>query len=313
MENGTWVKGKLAIGIISIFLFIIITFQSCAAGVSNALSENGSVSGTNGFMLAVLMVVAGIVGIITRKSSGKGGAIATIILYWLAALLAVGTGSTFGDLPIWGLISFIFGLVFVGSLVVKVPKLNEGNNRKKFHIAFGVLLFVVAVIGFANLGSDGTEVSAGGSSLSGVENKENEKKEDVKGLAKYGLNEAVVVDTSYGSYRLTVTGVRESKDRNMFSDTVADRVVLISYTYENVDYDDSLNISDFNFKVYDKSSVSLESYPSSEWKYGESISVGRKSSGVMPYALNSSDNYLEMEFFDNMFSSKADCLFVLEW
>ena len=33
--------------------------------------------------------------------------------YWFGTLLTFGTGSTYGDLPVWGGFSFVFGLVFV--------------------------------------------------------------------------------------------------------------------------------------------------------------------------------------------------------
>ena len=36
----TW---KLVSGILSIILFVIVSFQSCAAGIGNTLSENGEV------------------------------------------------------------------------------------------------------------------------------------------------------------------------------------------------------------------------------------------------------------------------------
>lgn len=35
---------KLVVGIISIVLSILVAFQSCAAGLSNALESNGEVS-----------------------------------------------------------------------------------------------------------------------------------------------------------------------------------------------------------------------------------------------------------------------------
>lgn len=37
---------KLVSGILSIILFVFVSFQSCAAGVSNALEANGEVSGS---------------------------------------------------------------------------------------------------------------------------------------------------------------------------------------------------------------------------------------------------------------------------
>ena len=43
---------KLVIGIISMVLFVLVAFQSCAAGLGNALADNGEVSGTSGMLLA---------------------------------------------------------------------------------------------------------------------------------------------------------------------------------------------------------------------------------------------------------------------
>ena len=41
----TW---KLVSGILSMILFVIVTFQSCAAGVANSLEANGETSGSAG-------------------------------------------------------------------------------------------------------------------------------------------------------------------------------------------------------------------------------------------------------------------------
>lgn len=69
---------KLVSGILSIILFVFVSFQSCAAGVSNALEANGEASGSAGIIVAILMLAGGIVSIATRKSLGKGGNIALI-------------------------------------------------------------------------------------------------------------------------------------------------------------------------------------------------------------------------------------------
>lgn len=68
--------------------------QSCAAGVSNALEANGEASGSAGIIVAILMLAGGIVSIATRKSLGKGGNIALIVLFGLAAIIGfAGYGS----------------------------------------------------------------------------------------------------------------------------------------------------------------------------------------------------------------------------
>ncbi len=92
---------KLVSGILSIVLFAVVSFQSCAAGVANTLAENGEISGSAGILVAILMLTGGIVSISTRKSMGKGGDIALIILFGLAALVGFTNYGSYSDLAIW--------------------------------------------------------------------------------------------------------------------------------------------------------------------------------------------------------------------
>lgn len=128
----------------------------------------------------------------------------------------------------------------------------------------------------------------------------------------YGVNEDVYVKNDSGEYRLKITGVTETDYRNQFSDTVADRVIIISYEYENISVEDDLYVSDYDFKVYDADNNKLESYPA-DTIYGGYVGIGRKASASMAFALNNSANYVELEFYDNMWNSSSDCIFKLEW
>lgn len=110
----TW---KLVSGILSIILFVIIEFQSCAAGVVNALEENGETSGSVGFICGILILVGGIVSIATRKSTGKGGNIALIILFGLAALFGFAGFGNYSDLAIWAGWALINSVLAVVSIV----------------------------------------------------------------------------------------------------------------------------------------------------------------------------------------------------
>lgn len=97
---------KLVSGILSIILFVFVSFQSCAAGVSNALEANGEASGSAGIIVAILMLAGGIVSIATRKSLGKGGNIALIVLFGLAAIIGfAGYGKFFGSCYMGRLVS----------------------------------------------------------------------------------------------------------------------------------------------------------------------------------------------------------------
>ena len=62
---------KLVSGILSIILFAVVMFQSCAAGVVNALEDNGGISGSVGVIVGILMLAGGIVSIATRNKTGK--------------------------------------------------------------------------------------------------------------------------------------------------------------------------------------------------------------------------------------------------
>lgn len=110
----TW---KLVAGILSIILFVVVSFQSCAAGVANALEDAGGTSGSVGVIVAILMLAGGIVSIATRKSSGKGGNIALIILFGLAALFGYVGHGNYSDLVIWSTWCLINAVLAVVALV----------------------------------------------------------------------------------------------------------------------------------------------------------------------------------------------------
>lgn len=112
---------KLVIGIVSIVLFVLIAFQSCAAGVSNALLENGESSGSAGILVAFLMLISGIVGISTRNS--KGGGITAGVIYAIAGIIGLGNFGSYADLEIWSYLCLIFAVVFIiGSVTMKKQK-----------------------------------------------------------------------------------------------------------------------------------------------------------------------------------------------
>lgn len=111
---------RLVIGIISIVLFILVTFQSCAAGVVNTMDGNGEVSGTAGFILALCMLIAGIVGICCRRI--RSGTIVAGVFYALGALIGITNAGTYSDLKIWSGLSFIFAIVFIVTAILQKQK-----------------------------------------------------------------------------------------------------------------------------------------------------------------------------------------------
>lgn len=104
---------KLIIGIISIVLSLFVLFQSCAAGAYNALSSNGETSGSAGLVVAICLLIAGIVGLATRNSFGRGGGITTGVFYLVGALIGSVSAGSYADLTIWAVVAFIFGAVYL--------------------------------------------------------------------------------------------------------------------------------------------------------------------------------------------------------
>ena len=109
----TW---KLVSGILSIVLFVFVTFQSCAAGVANTLEANGEVGGSAGIIFAIMLLAGGIVSIATRKG-GKGGNIALIVLFGIGALCGYTMAGSYGDLYIWATWCLICAVLAIVSLI----------------------------------------------------------------------------------------------------------------------------------------------------------------------------------------------------
>ena len=110
----TW---KLVSGILSIVLCLFVLFQSCAAGLSNALQNNGEVGGSAGVIVAVMLLAGGIVSIATRDSYGKGGKIALVILYGIGALFGFTLAGSYSDLVIWAVWCLICAVLAIVSII----------------------------------------------------------------------------------------------------------------------------------------------------------------------------------------------------
>ena len=118
---------KLIIGIVSIVVFMIIIFQSCAAGIVGAIEGGDDTSGAGGMLLAFTMLIGGIVGLVTRNS--KGGGITAGAFYLLGAIIGFANAGIFTDLIIWSIIALIFGVFFiVSSILMKKPVKNMESD-----------------------------------------------------------------------------------------------------------------------------------------------------------------------------------------
>ncbi len=118
---------RMIIGIISMVLFLIIGLQSCAAGLGNAMAENGEISGSAGIFLAFLMLIAGIIGVAGKKS--KGASVTAGIFYAVGGLLGISNAGSFSDLKVWSVLSFIFAAVFVITGIMQKKEISAENDK----------------------------------------------------------------------------------------------------------------------------------------------------------------------------------------
>lgn len=307
---------KLSIGIISIVLSVFVIFQSCAAGISNSLSSNGESSGTGGLFVAASLMVAGIVGLATRKSVGNGGPLTAAGFYLFAALTGVMMAGSYSDLYVWAFMAWAFGLVY---LVDGLYDYSNGAEKwyqktwviilaliffppvgialiwlsKRFGLVGRILTTIFCALAFlvmagqpweASSQSPVTTSSSVQSQVQSAESTQNSTNSSNNGVTQlkekvYGLNETWTVD---GQFSLTFTSAMLTDDRNQFDDSNPAQVVILTYNYENIGVEKNimdLYISSSNFSVIDGSGVVATSYPAST-EYPQETPIGAKCLGA---------------------------------
>ena len=86
--------------------------------MANTLAETGESSGSAGLIVAIMMLAGGIVSIATRNG-GKGGNIALIVLFGIAALCGYAmAGTLYQDLYVWATWCLICAVLAVVSLIM---------------------------------------------------------------------------------------------------------------------------------------------------------------------------------------------------
>ena len=165
-----------------------------------------------------------------------------------------------------------------------------------------VIVLFLTIFALCGCGSDSTEVSKSSGSKASVK---------VDKARSYGLNEEVTVKNSYGDeYTLKITGIKETSDRNEFSDENPAQVFIINYEYLNI-AGDSLYISDMDFKIIDEESEIGGSYPV-DYTYPQSVTEGVKCKASMALFVNNKSKHIKLQYFDNMFNDKPDVIFELD-
>lgn len=167
---------------------------------------------------------------------------------------------------------------------------------------FICLLIGLSTVGLIGCGGDSKEVTK--SSTEEVQVNDEEAKEVIK-----TFKQGEVAENE--NMKLTINKVTTSKERNQFSETKADRVVVINYTYENKT-DEPLELFDSYFTAYDGDGNVLESYNVIDHKFTQSVSKGKKCTAEMLFALNSKNNKITLELNDSMIAGKPIGVWELE-
>lgn len=137
-----------------------------------------------------------------------------------------------------------------------------------------------------------------------------EAKEEVKEnkIERFSLGDTLVTSSEDGTnlYEITFNKAFLTEERNQFSDKTPDNVVVLEYTYKNLNIEDGLYISEGNdFRVYDANGNALSTYPAGADMYGGTVSVGR--SGTSQEALGfdgDAHQTLEIEIYGSHFDTK---------
>ena len=114
------------------------------------------------------------------------------------------------------------------------------------------------------------------------------------------LGDTIYITTSSGDYELTFTNAYYTDERNEYSSTLADKVIILEYEYKNISYEnkflDGLFICEgTHYKVYDGDGYSLEIYPANLPYHQDSVSKNRSSKGSEAFAVIGDQTHYEIE------------------
>lgn len=122
MKTARWIIGIIAL----IFSVAIIAQASAVMAIETAEGQNATSGGAGGFV-AILYIVAGVLGITCRKF--KVGTIIAGVLFALAGLVGVTTSGAYAILPFWGLIALVFAIVFIVGAVIQKPTRKTAKTQ----------------------------------------------------------------------------------------------------------------------------------------------------------------------------------------
>lgn len=217
---------KLVAGILSIVLSFFVIFQSCAAGLGNAMVGNNEVGGSAGVFVAILLLAGGIASIAVRKGS-KGGNIALAAIFSLAAILGFVLAGSYTDLKIWAAWCLVNALLAAISLVGSSQAARRVGNTKLYVIAACVVVVIGAIVIVNSLtGSSEKAPAVSGADVTASQPVENATAEQA-GAAQPQDNSAASGPVQLGDYAV------EIKDAYKATDYEGKPAIVINYAWTN--------------------------------------------------------------------------------
>lgn len=209
--------------------------------------------------------------------------IASLILGVLAFLISF---SIFKDVS---LILAVLGIVL--GIIALVKKKSKGMS---------IAGIVLAIISFVILFSGGDTKT--------ITTTSNNSGNDIK---ECKIGDTITIKNGTDEYTVQITGVKETDDRNEFSDKKPKQVFLIDYTYVCNKTEDGLYVSDMNFKIVDEQGEIGYTYPI-DTKNPQSITAGTTCKAQMAFGVNNTSKKIKLQFFDNMFNGNPTAIYEIE-
>jgi len=118
-----------------------------------------------------------------------------------------------------------------------------------------------------------------------------------------------------GRYSLKITSVYETEPDTTDEDAPkTDRVVVVIYEYSNDDIESGLVITPAHFRAYDSSGKELEIFPQENlFEAGEISTLGTHTASVAFAISNSADNYIEVDYYNDLASVTPDLIYEGVW
>lgn len=174
-----------------------------------------------------------------------------------------------------------------------------------------VLLFVIVIFSFLVGCGDSKVTTVEKTSTDAPQKTEkivnkSDNKDERQGRI-FNVGERVEVD---GNYAITILGVTETDERNQFSEKKVEQVLIIDYLYENINDDtNDIYVSDMNFKFIDEHGNMCDTYPVGGIYAPQNTPIGAKTLTSMTIGTVEESKKIKLNYYDNMFDSKADIEF----